>query len=144
HPTETSCYADILLPGTLWAEAEGTMVNSERNVTLMQTAVAPPGDALPDWEILAQAARHFGFAGNFNYKNAGDVFAEISETSNPKTGYDLRGISYDKLRRQSRQWPCAPDGKNGKAIRYLNPDSEKSAAAPKIIFPTDSGKARLF
>ena len=43
HPTETSRYADILLPGAVWAEAEGTMVNSERNITLMQPAVAPPG-----------------------------------------------------------------------------------------------------
>ena len=144
HPTETSRYADILLPGALWAEAEGTMVNSERNVTLMQSAVTPPGDALPDWEILAQAARHFGFAKNFNYKNAGEVFAEIRETWNPKTGYDLRGISYDKLRRQSRQWPCAPNEKNGRAIRYLNPDFEKDSAAPIIIFPTDSGRARFF
>ncbi len=46
HPTETSRYADILLPGALWAEAEGTMVNSERTVTLMPRAVAPPGEAL--------------------------------------------------------------------------------------------------
>jgi sulfite reductase (NADPH) flavoprotein alpha-component len=142
HPTETSRYADILLPGALWAEAEGTMVNSERTVTLMQTAVAPPGDTLPDWDIIAQAARHLGFAEHFNYKNAGEVFAEIRETWNPKSGYDLRGISYDNLRKQSRQWPCAPNEKIGKQIRYLN--SEKHSAASKIIFPTGSGKAQLF
>ncbi|MFW8062690.1 molybdopterin-dependent oxidoreductase, partial [Klebsiella pneumoniae] len=28
--TETNRYADILLPGALWAEAEGVMINSER------------------------------------------------------------------------------------------------------------------
>ena len=142
HPTETSRYADILLPGALWAEAEGTMVNSERTVTLMQTAVAPPGGALADWEIIALATRHFGFAENFNYKNAGEIFDEIRQTQNEKTGYDLRGITYDNLRKQSRQWPCAPDEKNGKQIRYLNP--EKNSAAPKIIFPTSSGKAQFF
>ena len=54
HPTETSRYADILLPGALWAEAEGTMVNSERNITLMEAAVAPPGEAQADWKIIAQ------------------------------------------------------------------------------------------
>src|SRR5690606_22324684 len=32
--TETNRYADILLPGALWAEAEGVMINSERNLTL--------------------------------------------------------------------------------------------------------------
>ena len=59
HPTETSRYADILLPGALWAEAEGTMVNSERTVTLMQQAVEPPGEARADWSILAQVAQHW-------------------------------------------------------------------------------------
>ena len=65
-------------------------------------------------------------------------FAEIRATRGiPKTGYDLRGISgYDKLRAgESRQWPCAPDEKNGRAIRYLNPDSWENFAAPKIYFP---------
>jgi sulfite reductase (NADPH) flavoprotein alpha-component len=142
HPTETSCYADILLPGALWAEAEGTMVNSERNITLMQSALPPPGDAQADWEILAQAARHFGFGENFNYKNASDVFDEIRRSWNPKTGYDLRGISYERLQRQSCQWPCAPGEKNGKAIRYLNP--EKNFAKPEIYFPTSSGRAQFF
>lgn len=39
--TETNRYADIMLPGALWAEGEGVMINSERNVTLMQQAVSP-------------------------------------------------------------------------------------------------------
>ena len=142
HPTETSRYADILLPGALWAEAEGVMVNSERNVTLMQPAVAPPGDARADWEILAQAARHLGYGENFGYKNASDVFDEIRQSWNPKTGYDLRGISYERLRRHSCQWPCALDEKNGKAIRYL--ESEKSPVPGTIRFPTESGRAQFF
>jgi sulfite reductase (NADPH) flavoprotein alpha-component len=142
HPTETSRYADILLPGALWAEAEGVMVNSERNVTLMQPAVAPPGDALADWKILAQAARQLGFGKYFGYKSASDVFDEIRQSWNPKTGYDLRGISYERLRRHPCQWPCAPDEKNGQAIRYL--DSDKSPADGTIRFPTESGKAQFF
>jgi sulfite reductase (NADPH) flavoprotein alpha-component len=65
HPTETARYADILLPGAVWAEAEGTMVNSERNVTLMQAAVAPPGEAHPLpkrfclWPCASTAQRQF-------------------------------------------------------------------------------------
>ena len=41
--TETNEYADVLLPAALWAEAEGVMVNSERNLTLFQPAVKAPG-----------------------------------------------------------------------------------------------------
>ena len=124
HPTETTRYADILLPGALWAEAEGTMVNSERNVTFMPRAVAPPGEARADWQIIAQVAQRMGFGapvsdpacsapdsrhagsetgaparGPFDYANAGEVFDEIRRTWNPKTGYDLRGMDYAKLRR---------------------------------------------
>lgn len=34
--TETNAYADIALPATLWAEADGVMINSERNLTLVR------------------------------------------------------------------------------------------------------------
>lgn len=136
HPTETSRYADILLPGAVWAEAEGTMVNSERTVTLMQPAVSPPGEARADWWILTQVARHLGFEKAFPYESAGDVFDEIRQTWNSKTGYDLRGISYERLRQKSRQWPCAPDADDGKTIRYLTPGN-------LIHFPTASGKGQF-
>jgi sulfite reductase (NADPH) flavoprotein alpha-component len=136
HPTETSRYADILLPGALWAEAEGTMVNSERTVTLMQPAVAPPGEARADWQIISRVAGHLGFEKAFPYETASDVFDEIRETWNQKTGYDLRGISYERLRQKSRQWPCAPDAENGKSIRYVTPENS-------IRFPTASGKGHF-
>jgi sulfite reductase (NADPH) flavoprotein alpha-component len=144
HPTETSRFADILLPGALWAEADGTMVNSERTVSLMLSAVPPPGDARPDWEILSQLARHLGFGESFNYGSAGDVFDEIRQTWNPRTGYDLRGISYDRLRQGSCQWPCAQDEKEGRKIRYLNPGPGKKSTSRAIRFPAECGKARFF
>ncbi len=161
HPTETTKYADILLPGALWAEAEGTMVNSERNVTLMPRAVAPPGEALADWEIISRVAQRLGFAEQFNYANASDVFDEIRQTWNPKTGYDLRGMDFGKLREQSRQWPFSPGAEQGELIRYVPPnsftagatDSPVTSAAnpqagtallPSVCFPTKSGRANFF
>lgn len=141
HPTETSRFADILLPGALWAEAEGTMVNSERTVTLMQPAVPPPGEAQPDWQIIAKAARLLGFAEHFNYKTAGEIFDEIRQTSNPNTGYDLRGISYERLRQKSCQWPCAPGEKNGRPIRYLA--QSRAGGTPVLLFPTESRRANF-
>ena len=136
HPTETTRYADILLPGALWAEAEGTMVNSERNVTFMPRAVAPPGEARADWQIITQVAQRMGFKNNFNYADASEVFDEIRQTWNPKSGYDLRGMDFSKLREAPCQWPFAPDAGQGKAIRYLTDDS--------LEFPTESGRAIFF
>ena len=132
--TETNRYADILLPGALWAEAEGVMINSERNLNLTQKAVHAPGQALPDWQILAQVACEMGFAEAFDYSCAEEVFEEIKQAWNPKTGYDIRGASYARLREQPLQWPCAPGGENTRnPIRYL-----KDAA---VVFATESGKA---
>lgn len=136
HPTETSRYADVLLPGAVWAEAEGTMINSERMVTLMQKAVEPPGDALPDWELVSRVACAMGFSDAFSYRSAEEIFDEVRQSANPHTGYDLRGIRYGQLRAGAIQWPCGPGETVGRPIRYRQENN--------LRFPTESGRARFF
>ncbi len=145
--TETNIYADVLLPGALWAEAEGVMINSERNLTLMQQAVDPPGEAMADWAIIARIACEMGFAHAFTYRSAAEVFDEIRGAWNPQTGYDIRGASYDRLRQTPLQWPCAPDQPQDRnPIRYLNDGvsqtlkTEENGKRPAIVFATESGK----
>ncbi|GGF92803.1 bifunctional reductase [Paenibacillus albidus] len=136
--TETNRYADVLLPGALWAEAEGVMINSERNLTLMQQAVDPPGEALPDWQIIARVACEMGYSAAFTYTSSEEVYEEIQQAYNPNTGYDIRGATYEWLRDQPVQWPCAPDHMDDRSpIRYLR---EQSGRGPRIVFPTESGK----
>jgi sulfite reductase (NADPH) flavoprotein alpha-component len=149
--TETNRYADILLPSALWAEAEGVMINSERNLTLMQEAISPPGEAMADWEIVAKVACEMGFTDGFSFNSAEEVFEEIKRSYNPKTGYDLRGVSYKRLREKSIQWPCATeDTSDRNPIRYLNTGINQTlkiredGSQPKILFATDSGKANFF
>lgn len=140
--TETNRYADILLPAALWAEGEGVMVNSERNLTLMPKAVEPPGQSLPDWQIIARIACAMGYAHGFDYPDAEAVFDEIRRFWNPRTGYDLRGIGYTELRQRPRQWPCAPGRDDDRSpLRYV--DASAAAARPVVAFPTPSGKARF-
>ncbi|EKT4485443.1 bifunctional nitrate reductase/sulfite reductase flavoprotein subunit alpha [Pseudomonas putida] len=149
--TETNRYADILLPAALWAEGEGVMINSERNLTLMPRAVEPPGQSLPDWEIIARVACAMGYAEAFDYPDAEAVYEEIRRFHNPATGYDLRGIGYAELRQQPHQWPCAPGrGSDRSPLRYLNDGSSQAPLhdaqgdRPALAFPTASGKARFF
>ncbi len=68
HPTETSRFAHVLLPGAVWAEADGTMTNSSRMVTLAPRAVPPPVDARPDWWLVSEVARRMGFGAAFPYR----------------------------------------------------------------------------
>jgi sulfite reductase (NADPH) flavoprotein alpha-component len=145
--TETNRYADVLLPGALWAEAEGVMINSERNITLMQEAVSPPGEAIADWEIITRVAREMGFTEGFNFTSASEVFEEIKKSYNPKTGYDLRGVSYDALRESPMQWPCADKNSQRNPIRYLNNGINQplkvseDGSQPAFQFATENGKA---
>ncbi|UQZ34872.1 reductase [Paenibacillus sp. PK3_47] len=146
--TETNKYADILLPGALWAEGEGVMINSERNLTLLQKAVEPPGEAVPDWQIIARVACEMGYAAAFSYASSEEVYKEIQQAWNPKTGYDIRGADYMRLRNTPVQWPCPPDSTDDRnPIRYLAEAAGSGAAlegwnsgVSRIVFPTDSGK----
>ena len=149
--TETNRYADVLLPGALWAEGEGVMINSERNLTLMPKAVDAPGEALADWQIIARIACAMGYAEGFSYTAAEQVFDEIKGAWNPSTGYDIRGVSYARLRDAPQQWPCAP-GSSGprQPIRYLNDGisqrlhQDADGQYPAISFATASGRAQFF
>ncbi|QXI39718.1 bifunctional nitrate reductase/sulfite reductase flavoprotein subunit alpha [Pseudomonas xantholysinigenes] len=135
--TETHRYADILLPAALWAEGDGVMVNSERNLTLAPKAVEAPGESLEDWRLIARVASAMGYAEAFDYPDAEAVFEEIRRFHNPATGYDLRGIDYAELRQGPRQWPSAPGQQGARSpLRYVGESG--------LAFPTPSGKARFF
>ena len=150
--TATNHYADVLLPAALWAESEGVMVNSERNLTLLSPSVAPLGQARPDWQLICQVAAHLGFAEHFDYQSAEEIFSEIRGFANPKTGYDLRGADYERLRQTPLQWPVPPiDGPGGQddrhPIRYLNDGVSQDLFVdadghrPRLAFATPSRRA---
>lgn len=148
--TETNIYADILLPGALWAEGENVMINSERNMTLTRKAVEPPGDALPDWLIIARVACEMGYADAFSYASSAEVFEEIKQARNPKTGYDIRGASHERLSEGPLQWPIASaESGDRNPIRYINNGISQYLKAgdngsPRLSFATPSGKAVFF
>ncbi|PTH89450.1 reductase [Streptomyces sp. A244] len=135
--TETNAYADVVLPGAMWTEAEGVFVNSERSLTLARQAADPPGEAMADWRIIAEVACAMGYEKGFSYDSAEQVFEEIKRFFNPKTGWDLRGVSYERLRETPVQWPAArEDGPERNPIRYVDEEG--------LRFPTASGRAAFF
>jgi NADPH-dependent sulfite reductase flavoprotein alpha-component len=149
--TATNHYADIVLPATLWAESDGVMVNSERNLTLLQASIPPAAQARPDWQLICQVATHMGFGEHFGYQSSEEIFDEIRRFANPKTGYDLRGASYERLRQTPLQWPCPPADNNDRhPIRYLNDGVSQdlyvveNGYRPRLAFPTPSRRAAFF
>ncbi|WP_435859898.1 molybdopterin-dependent oxidoreductase [Streptomyces narbonensis] len=137
--TETNAYADVVLPAALWTETEGVLINSERTLTLARPAADPPGEALADWLIIARVARAMGYEKAFAYESAEEVFEEIRRAANPATGYDVSGVTYERLRETPVQWPAAPGGPDRNPIRYVTGDG--SADGPGPVFPTASGRA---
>ncbi|WP_019203708.1 bifunctional nitrate reductase/sulfite reductase flavoprotein subunit alpha [Tsukamurella sp. 1534] len=137
--TETSAYADVVLPAALWAETDGVMINSERNLTRTAAAVPPPGDALPDWKLICLIAAELGYGDHFDYPDSAAVFDELKGFHNPRTGWDLRGVDHARLERGPVQWPAPPGAAERNPIRYV--DAGRPERGPR--FPTPSGRARF-
>lgn len=147
--TATAAYADILLPAALWVEAEGVTVNSDRTLTLVGHGADAPGDAAPDWQIICEVARAMGFAG-FDFGSAEEIFDEIRRFWNPQTGWDVRGVDYDRLRRGPVQWPAPPEDEADRhPIRYLNDGvsqrlhTDADGTVPRLAFATSSRRAQF-
>ncbi|WP_432547933.1 molybdopterin-dependent oxidoreductase [Kineococcus sp. SYSU DK004] len=133
--TETTAHADVLLPAALWAESTYVTVNSERTLTLLPQAADPPGDALPDWLLIARVATALGYGDAFDYSSSEEVFDEIRRFANPQTGYDLRGVTYEALREGPVQWPCPPGAGRRNPVRYREDDGFR--------FATPNGRAQF-
>ncbi len=104
--SETAEQADVVLPGSVWCEDEGTTTNLEGRVVKINKAVNPPGEARADWEILTDLAGRMGRGKFFPYKSSREIFDELRVAS--KGGIsDYYGITYEKIDRQNGVfWPC--------------------------------------
>jgi formate dehydrogenase alpha subunit len=123
--TETAKMAAVVLPAASFAEKNGTFSNTERRVQLVRQAIVPPGEAKPDWRIVADIAQKMGAKG-FDYASEEEIMAEIASLT-PSYG----GITYARLENSGIQWPCPTQDHPGTPILHM----EK--------FGTPSGKARL-
>ena len=70
-----SQYADIVLPAATWGEEDFVRANSERRLRVYSKFYDPPGEAKPDWQIVAMFAKKMGFEG-YDWRDSNDVFEE--------------------------------------------------------------------
>ena len=141
--TETTPFADLLLPATAWGEKEGTVTNSERRISRVRAAVPGPGESRHDWEIVADFAKRLGAmlghtradrsgSAMFAYANPEQIFDEHRETTRGRD-LDITGLSYATLEALGpQQWPFPQGAQQGRARLYEDGH-----------FPTASGRARF-
>ena len=112
--TETTRYADVVLPATSFLEKEGTFTNSERRIQRVRKVVNAPGDARTDLDILIALSTLLEL--DWDYENPAEVMLEMSAVT-PQ--YD--GISYRRLENEGGiQWPCPSDDHPGTPILHVD------------------------
>ena len=124
-PSETSKYADVLLPGVSFAEKTGTFTNTERRIQMCHQAIEPLGEARDDWRITADLAKKIlegggrtvngGVHAGWDYANTAEIMKEIASLTP-----SYAGVTHERLDRGERlQWPVKSLDHAGTPILHI-------------------------
>ena len=140
--SETAQYADIVLPGSLQEEDEGTVTQVEGRVIKINKVVDSPGDARADWKIIQDIAREVGRNHGLKFEGPKEIFEELRVAS--KGGIsDYYGITWEKIEKQMGVfWPCPTEDHPG-TPRLFEPGSWNPIAKGAGPFYFADGKARF-
>ncbi|MGP9810132.1 molybdopterin-dependent oxidoreductase [Rhodopseudomonas sp. NSM] len=140
-----ACGAHVLLPAAAWGEKDGTVTNSERRISRQRAFLPLPGEAKPDWWIVAQVAQRLGFADAFTYQSTADIFREHAALSafenDGSRDFDigaLASLSDDAFNALDPvQWPARAgeplaDSRFFAAGGYYTPDRKARLIAPAM------------
>ncbi len=132
--TETTRYADVILPASAFLEKEGTFINAERRIQLVSPAIDPPEGARTDFEIItglsARMGHEMGLAGP---SEAMDEVAALTP--------EFTGVTYERLGRGGLQWPVEADGTDAPILyaeRFHHDDGLAHFAALPYREPGDA------
>jgi NADH-quinone oxidoreductase subunit G len=89
--TETSLYADVLLPASSFAETDGTFTNHAGRVQRLCKAFAPPGEAMEGWGLLSSLLA--GLGDPTQRGSAETVFSELASEVDGFSGLSYSGLS---------------------------------------------------
>jgi formate dehydrogenase alpha subunit len=109
--TDTAKIADVVFPGSAFAEKDGTFSNTERNVLRIRKAIEPPGEARADWRIICDISTSFGLP--MSYESPEKIFEEICQVTP-----SYAGLSYERLESGGIPWPCPTKEHPGSPILH--------------------------
>jgi assimilatory nitrate reductase catalytic subunit len=148
--SETARYADVVLPGSLQEEDEGTVTQLEGRVIRINKAVESPGEARADWRIIQDIAKAMGREKGFTFESPAAIFEELRVASKGGVN-DYSGITYEAVEKNFGVfWPCPsevpagvrPPGPQG-TPRLFEPGSWNPVARGAGAFYFADGKARF-
>ncbi len=132
--TETANYADVILPAAAFAEKNGTVTNTNRQVQMGRAAVPAPGLAREDWRITTDLAQKLGL--DWAYTHPSEVFAEMKQGMK-----SLNNITWERLEREAVTYPSLAPDDPGQAIvfgdGFPRPDKRARFTPASIIAPDD-------
>ncbi|MDP8923151.1 MAG: molybdopterin-dependent oxidoreductase [Chloroflexota bacterium] len=149
--SETAERADVVLPGSVWCEDEGTTTNLEGRVVKINAAAKPPSEARRDWEIMCDLARRMGRGQFFQYAGPREIWDELRVASRGGIS-DYYGITWEKIEaRGGIFWPCPTEDHPGTprlfAERFGHKDGKARMSAvtyePPAEEPSDDYPFRL-
>ena len=132
--TETTKYADVILPASAFLEKSGTFTNAERRMQLVAPAIEPPGGAKTDLEIIMTISRALGH--EMGYATSAAVMDEIAALTPT-----FAGVSHERIGRRGLQWPVAPDGTDSPILyadEFELPRGKGQFAALPYMAPGDA------
>jgi ferredoxin-nitrate reductase len=132
---ETTQYANMYLPGAVWAEKEGCFTNTERRVNLIKKVTEPHANSKADHWIFSNLAKRFEQGKKMTFpETTAEIFDEMRELSKGEGRIlDISGMTHEKLVEQKGiQWPCREGDEKGSQRLYTD---------GKFQFP--DGKAKL-
>ncbi|MET1755111.1 nitrate reductase [Novosphingobium sp. RD2P27] len=129
--TDTGRFAHVRLPALAWGEKDGTVTNSERRVSRQRALFAAPGEARPDWRIVADVAARMGWGVSFKWNTPAAVFREFAAMTSLA---GQRGKALDFT-----AWADLSDV----AYETMAPFQWGGARPLAQGYPTASGRARL-
>jgi len=123
--TETTAFADVVLPASGWAEKDGTVSNTDRRVQFGKAAVPLPGEARQDLWIIRDIGKGLGL--DWNYQHVSEVYEEMRGAMP-----SITGITWERLEESgSVTYPCKDADDPGQGVVFADD------------FPTSNGKAKL-
>ncbi|MFB6171058.1 MAG: formate dehydrogenase subunit alpha [Haloarculaceae archaeon] len=122
--TETAEHADVVLPGSAWAEKAGTVTNTDRQVMRMRPNADLPGEARRDFDVLCDLGARLTDRA-FSYDDPEAAFDELRRVT-PQ----YAGMSYDGIGTGSQRWPFSEGAETGVDVLHVDRFASGDRTAP--------------